>query len=91
MKGRERKNCMRLMKVALKAAKVCIENKEVEGATKVLERAAEYQELLGQTADELDGEAELGERLCLEYFALRTTLVSEISSPRWTLFVATHI
>ncbi|KAJ4297875.1 Transcription factor [Kalmusia sp. IMI 367209] len=55
IKGRERKNCMRLMKVALKSAKVCIENNEVEGATKVLERAAEYQELLGQNVDGLDG------------------------------------
>jgi hypothetical protein len=68
------------MKVALKAAKWCIENKEVENATKVLERAAEYQEILSQEGESERGEAELGERLRVEYYALRTALVSWIPS-----------
>ncbi|KAF2447271.1 SPO22-domain-containing protein [Karstenula rhodostoma CBS 690.94] len=74
VKGRERKNCIRLMKVALKAAKWCVENKEVDNATRVLERAAEYQEILGQEGEIERGEAELGERLRVEYYALRTAL-----------------
>lgn len=81
VKGRDRKNCVRLMKVALKAAKCCIENGVLSDATKVLERAAEYQEVLGEGEGEgeksEDAEAELGERLRVEYFVLRTTLVSK--------------
>ncbi|KAL5459232.1 hypothetical protein PMIN06_002899 [Paraphaeosphaeria minitans] len=73
VKGRERRNCIRLMKVALKAARWCIENKGVDNATKVLERAAEYQEILGEDGDGKD-EAESGERLRIEYYALRTAL-----------------
>jgi hypothetical protein len=80
VKGRERKNCIRLMKVALKAAKWCIESKEVDNATKVLERAAEYQEILCQEGESERGEAELGERLRVEYYALRTALVSSLPS-----------
>ncbi|KAF2872932.1 meiosis protein SPO22/ZIP4 like-domain-containing protein [Massariosphaeria phaeospora] len=73
--GRERKTCIRLMKVALKAARVCIENNDMQSATKVLERAADYQETLSQEADdERSAEAALGHRLRVEYFALRTTL-----------------
>jgi hypothetical protein len=72
-----RKICVRLMKVALKAAKVCIASNEAAGATKVLERAAEYEEVLSKGADEeQDEEGEVGERLRVEYFAMRTTLVS---------------
>ncbi|KAF2114687.1 meiosis protein SPO22/ZIP4 like-domain-containing protein [Lophiotrema nucula] len=74
-KGRERKNCVRLMKVALKAARVCIDSNEYNGATKVLERAADYQEALVAEPDkERNEEAALRERLRVEYFALRTTL-----------------
>ncbi|KAF1978032.1 SPO22-domain-containing protein [Bimuria novae-zelandiae CBS 107.79] len=74
-KGQKRKNCIRLMKIALKAAKWCIQNKKVEDATKVLERAAEYQEVLSAEGENDDGaESELGERLRVEYFALRTAL-----------------
>ncbi|KAJ4319655.1 sporulation-specific protein 22 [Neodidymelliopsis sp. IMI 364377] len=47
MKGREHKPCIRLMKVALKAAKICILGEELVTATKVLERAAAYEEVLG--------------------------------------------
>jgi hypothetical protein len=76
-KGRKRKSCVRLMKVALKAAKVCIEGKELNTATKVLERAAEYQEFLGKaTEDEVQDDVSLVDSLLVEYFAVRTTLVS---------------
>jgi hypothetical protein len=76
-KSRERKTCIRLMKVALKAAKVCISGDELDLAVKVLERAADYQEALSQgvNAEEAE-EAQLGDRLRMEYFAVRTTLVS---------------
>ena len=78
VKGQERKNCIRLMKVALKAAKCCIEHGMVSDATKVLGRAAEYREVLGgdDVGESEDAEGELGERLKVEYFALRTALVS---------------
>lgn len=75
VKGRERKNCIRLMKVALKAAKWCVETNEVDNATRVLERAAEYHEVLSQEGESDRAEAELGERLRVEYYALRTALV----------------
>ena len=75
--GRARKSCVRLMKVALKAARICLENCQLGEATEVFERAAEYQEALStQAGDERCEEIELGERLCIEYFALRATLVS---------------
>jgi hypothetical protein len=79
-KSRERKTCIRLMKVALKAAKVCISGDELDLAVKVLERAADYQEALSQgvNAEEVE-EAQLRDRLRMEYFAVRTTLVSHPS------------
>jgi hypothetical protein len=76
-RGRQRKSCIRLMKVALKAAKVCIEGKELNTATKVLERAAEYQEILGKESEDTRTEdTSLADGLLVEYFAVRTTLVS---------------
>ncbi|KAF2629751.1 SPO22-domain-containing protein [Macroventuria anomochaeta] len=75
VKGRERKSCIRLMKVALKAAKACILGKDLESATRVLERAATYEDILigkGQHGDSDD--AEIAKRLRLEYFAIRTVL-----------------
>ncbi|KAF1852174.1 SPO22-domain-containing protein [Cucurbitaria berberidis CBS 394.84] len=72
-KGRQCKSCIRLMKIALKAARVSIEGNEPGTATKVLERAAEYQDVLSK-AGESGGEAELADRLRAEYFAVRTTL-----------------
>lgn len=80
VKGREGKNCFRLMKIAHKAAKWCIQAKEVGNATKVLERAAEYQEISGQEDEVELTEFGLGERLQVEYFALRTALVSVFPS-----------
>lgn len=74
-KGRQRKGCIRLMRVALKAARVCIEGNELSNAIKVLERAAEYQEVLGKEGERGE-DIELANRLRVEYFAVRTTLVS---------------
>ncbi|KAF2036041.1 SPO22-domain-containing protein [Setomelanomma holmii] len=75
LKGRPRKTCIRLMKVALKAARVCIDGGELTNATKVLERAAEYQDVLSQAGDGKDDEqGELANCLRLDYFAVRTLL-----------------
>ncbi|CAI6268821.1 unnamed protein product [Periconia digitata] len=73
--GDRRSQCIRLMKVALKAAKVCIENLEVAPATKVLERAAEYEDILGQEGSREDHEdSMIGKQLRVEYFGIRTLL-----------------
>jgi hypothetical protein len=80
-RGRERKTCIRLMKVALKAARACIDSKDMSSATKVLERAADYQEALDSETDgEKSEQEQLGERLRVDYFAVRTTLVSTTPS-----------
>lgn len=72
-----RKSCIRLLKVALKAAKVCINGNELGIATKALERAAEYQDILSQEdGDDGKEDAEHARALRIEYFAIRTTLVS---------------
>lgn len=75
-KRRPRKSCMRLMKVALKAARVCIKFEELSNATKILERAAEYEEVLSKNAESAAAdESEGTKQLRTEYFAVRTTLV----------------
>jgi hypothetical protein len=76
VKGGERKSCIRLMKIALKAAKVCILAKDLENTTKVLERAAVYENLLGSKGHNADSEeGDVARRLHLEYFAMRAVLV----------------
>lgn len=78
-RNRGRAACIRLMRVALKAAKVCIESNEFLVATKVLERAADYQNCLAkENGREKDGEEKLAKGLCVEYFAVRTALVRTI-------------
>lgn len=76
-KGIETKSCIRLMKIALKTAKTCLEFLELDSATKVLERAADYQEILEKPNDgdknNVDG---VVGRIRAEYFVVRTTLVS---------------
>jgi hypothetical protein len=75
-KSRTHKSCVRLMKVALKAARVCIDGNELSNVTKILERAAEYQDVLGKETDDTSShEGEVTRRLQMEYFAVRTTLV----------------
>ncbi|KAL7773732.1 hypothetical protein CFE70_003699 [Pyrenophora teres f. teres 0-1] len=74
-KGPQRTSCVRLIKVALKAARVCIEANELQIATKVLECAAEYQAILSkETEGEHREEVELVEGLRAQYFAMRMTL-----------------
>lgn len=76
VKARERKPCIRLMRVALKAAKACILGKDLDNATRVLERAATYEDILdGAGHQSHDGETDVARRLQLEYFAVRTVLV----------------
>lgn len=83
----ERKSCIRLMKVALKAAKVCILAKDSESATRVLERAAVYENLLGSEGHNADSEEEdVARRLRLEYFAIRTVLV-RLRHPRLAMLM----
>lgn len=77
-KARERKHCIRLIKVALKAARVCIEHNELGAATKVLERAADYQDELSKESDSTtDEKTNVTDCLRIEYFAVRTTLVGD--------------
>jgi transcription termination factor Rho len=65
------------MKVALKAARVCIDGDDLTNVTKILERAAEYQDVLSKETDGTgNSEGEVARRLRMEYFAVRTTLVS---------------
>lgn len=72
-KRHKRSSCIRLMKIALKAAKVCIDDMEFASATKVLERAADYQDILSKEGEsgEMTAQANL---MRVEYFAVRTTL-----------------
>ncbi|KAH9875280.1 hypothetical protein J1614_004771 [Plenodomus biglobosus] len=73
---RSRKSYVRLMKIALKAAKVCIEGNELSDATKILERAAEYQDVLSNEGETEGAEAAtVVNSLRVEYFAVRMTLV----------------
>ncbi|KAF2839609.1 SPO22-domain-containing protein [Patellaria atrata CBS 101060] len=66
---------VRLMKVALKAAKYCLEHKSIVLALKMLERAAEYERQI-ESADEGASEEQrvVGSRLRMEYFILRIML-----------------
>jgi hypothetical protein len=69
---------VRLMKVALKAARVCIEEGELVCATKVLERAADYQEGVDNESRETEEGEDIHVGLRVDYYALRTLLVSEL-------------
>ncbi|KAI9681495.1 MAG: hypothetical protein M1817_002779 [Caeruleum heppii] len=68
-------NCMRLLKVALKAAKYCLDQGELPLCLKVLEEAAKYEETAskfphGSSPEDLSVYA----RLSTEYYIIRTTL-----------------
>lgn len=70
-------NCVRLLKVAFKAAKFCITSDALEHSLKVLERVAAYLEEFDRIEEELSPEdAALRAKLKSEYHILRTTLVS---------------
>ncbi|OAK98096.1 SPO22-domain-containing protein [Phaeosphaeriaceae sp. SRC1lsM3a] len=74
-KRRPQKSCIRLMKVAMKAATVCITFEELSNATKILERAAEYQDILNRNGKDAPCDYSSGAKaLRMEYFAVRTTL-----------------
>jgi hypothetical protein len=76
VKGQEHKACIRLMKIALKAAKACVLAKDLDCATKVLERAAAYEEILtGQDQQSEGDDTTIAGRLQLEYFTIRAALV----------------
>jgi hypothetical protein len=78
VKGQERKACIRLMKIALKAAKACVLAKDFDCATKVLERAAAYEEILtGQDQQSDSDDTTIASRLQLEYFTVRAALVRQ--------------
>ncbi|OBT69660.1 hypothetical protein VE03_00976 [Pseudogymnoascus sp. 23342-1-I1] len=67
----------RLMKVALKAAKSCIDAKRLDFALKVLEKAAIYESQLSITDGTVKAspaEAKTYSRLQSEYYVVRTTL-----------------
>lgn len=64
------------MKVALKTARGCIDNNELDMAVKILGRAADYEEMMSTTGGDDDNEgSEIMRRLRLEYFAARILLV----------------
>jgi len=72
---RQHKSCIRLMKVALKAARVCIEANELSIATDLLKLAAEYEDVLSKgTDDKPEKDTELADGLRAQYFAVRMTL-----------------
>ncbi|TID24359.1 SPO22-domain-containing protein [Venturia nashicola] len=68
-------NCVRLLKVAFKAAKFCITSDALEHGIKVLERVAAYLEEFDKMEEELSPEdTALRAKLKSEYHILRTTL-----------------
>lgn len=70
-------NCVRLLKVAIKAAKFCITSDALEHGLKVLERVATYLEEFDKIEEELSpDDLALRAKLKSEYYILRTTLVS---------------
>lgn len=69
-------NCVRLLKVALKTAKTCLDTVQLDLCAKSLERAARYEEELSKSAaEEWPVEGMVYEKLRAEYFILRTALV----------------
>ncbi|KAF3046826.1 hypothetical protein E8E11_007311 [Didymella keratinophila] len=75
VKGLERKSCIRLVKVALKAAKVCVLGQDLDNARRVLESAASCEDALANARQDDDSdEGNVAKRLRLEYYALRTAL-----------------
>lgn len=69
-------NCVRLLKVAFKAAKFCIASDALDHGLRVLERVAAYLEEFEKTQEELSSEdAAMRAKLRSEYYILRTTFV----------------
>jgi hypothetical protein len=77
-------NCVRLLNVAFKTAKVCLALDALDHGLKVLERVAAYLDEFDKIEEELSPEAgSLREKLKAKYFILRTTLVSNITHVPW--------
>lgn len=77
-------NCVRLLKVAFKSAKICLAQQELELGVKILERAAHYVDVVDQQDKSNSSEdAPMCERLMAEYFILRTTLASSLIQSRF--------
>jgi hypothetical protein len=73
-------SCVRLLKVAFKAAKFCITSDALDHGIKVLERVAAYLEEFDKIEEELSpDDAALREKLKTEYYILRTTMVSHVT------------
>ncbi|TAQ83981.1 hypothetical protein B7494_g7694 [Chlorociboria aeruginascens] len=66
-------NLTRLMKIGIKAAKNCLENKQIPLALRVLEKLASYQVILQKPNDDYEPEQKQENgRLISEYYILRT-------------------
>ncbi|KAK7533968.1 meiosis protein SPO22/ZIP4 like-domain-containing protein [Phyllosticta citribraziliensis] len=66
-------NVIRVLRVALKAAKFCLEQGHLDACTKALERAAHWQDEFADQRQDLDSDVrEIYDRLTAEYFVLRT-------------------
>ncbi|TKA61057.1 hypothetical protein B0A49_09270 [Cryomyces minteri] len=69
-------NAIRLLKVSLKAAKFCLDQKQIDRCQEVLERAAVLEEELTKDQSQAGpDDVELCARLTSEYWVLRTALV----------------
>lgn len=69
---------MRIMRVANKAARTCLDLGKMDSCTRVLERAADYEDALGdQVKRGQSKEVDSGtiKRLRMEYLSLRMALV----------------
>ena len=74
-------SCVRLLRVALKAAKHCIDGAQSDLCTRLMERAAYYESQLEKRKnDHPEEDGLLHQRLKAEYFILRTTLVCGVPS-----------
>ena len=72
-------NCVRLMKIALKAGKSCLDCDRLDFAAKVMESAAHYDEFLAKPENHLTPEdGPVCGRLRAEYYLLRTSLVCDL-------------
>ncbi|KAF8420073.1 meiosis protein SPO22/ZIP4 like-domain-containing protein [Tirmania nivea] len=73
--GRTRQSLIRLLKVALKTGRECIDQKQLSWALKIMEKAARYHEDLGKLDESQSTEGKVVfHRLEGEYYLLRMTI-----------------
>lgn len=81
VEGSAAHNVIRLMKVASKTARICLDGGQLELCQKVMERAASYKNELedprSEDSEEDEDTAALYARLRADYFVLRTALGSK--------------